>query len=713
MIQTGGRISYQPIGASEPMTAFTGAVTISGTVIELTGASSLESFISDGLAAGQMIDIAGTGGADDGGPYKIESVTATRITLAGGLPASGTFAKVSISRIVNHGIYSGAVIYNAKAGTLTRADGSSWLADGFLEGQLFQINGGGALYKIQLIGGTEQGLENVLEVTPAAFNAVSGTESVMALPFTGTGEAAMTLREWAPQITYTSGNWWVPVQIPVLADPYYTLAPGQSELVKFPKIPHLLSHILGPLQIEGASTAGNNFAALQLPVMLPHEKNTEPFGLPTQPPEAQQVNVLNIYDDGAQEDTTGTLSSTTLSGFNMGGELNFTHHKGYEPGNPDRPTFGEPAVIPGGISFASLITKLSTVQVFNFMMGQGNDHLTVTGSLFEGPFTYENGTPGTTFVQGGISQIQGGGAAYLSVTSTPEAPFEITAGSITRKDGLPWASEQFAVGQELMWNGTPFGMITEVSGATLKIAGAPPVTGSAVVGTLAVFGPQITSSGAFTFSGQTITRGDLLDWAQFGFAVGQQITVDGRVIGTIQAIEGPTGDVLKVSGTLPVSGGTVAVYNAAQSHVALGGNEIIVTGRGPGTRPHSADGRRELHRRQHRRGHRDADPRERIVAHRRLRIRDARPDQRRQRRHGQRTDRHDAHAAGLEPQIRNADRRSRRRLRLLADGHLRQRIAERRLVQRRTGCGERAQLRLEALPDAARQRLPELLLPRR
>ena len=193
----------------------------------------------------------------------------------------------------------------------------------------------------------------------------------------------------------------MPVDIPVLADPYYKLPPGTSQLKKFPKVPHLLSHILGPLQVEGASTAGNTYGALALPVMLPHEKNAAPFGLGVQPPEAQQVNVLNIFDDGSEQDQTGTLSSTTLSGFEMGGELNFTHHKGYEPGNPNKPTFGEPAVIPGGISFGSLITGLSTVQVLNFMMGQGNDHLEITGSLVPGPFTYENGTPGTTFVQGG------------------------------------------------------------------------------------------------------------------------------------------------------------------------------------------------------------------------------------------------------------------------------------------------------------------------
>ena len=38
----------------------------------------------------------------------------------------------------------GAITINgAREGTITRADSSSWLDSGFLEGQLFQINGGG------------------------------------------------------------------------------------------------------------------------------------------------------------------------------------------------------------------------------------------------------------------------------------------------------------------------------------------------------------------------------------------------------------------------------------------------------------------------------------------------------------------------------------------------------------------------------------------
>ncbi len=70
--------------------------------------------------------------------------------------------------------------------------------------------------------------------------------------------------------------------------------------------------------------------------------------------------MLNIFDDGSQQDQMGTLSSTTLTGFGMGPGLNFTNHNGYQPGNPSKPTFGEPAIFPSGISFGSITVDPAT-----------------------------------------------------------------------------------------------------------------------------------------------------------------------------------------------------------------------------------------------------------------------------------------------------------------------------------------------------------------
>src|SRR5205823_3355443 len=104
-----------------------------------------------------------------------------------------------------------------------------------------------------------------------------------------------------------------------------------------------------------------------------------PFGIAQQPSEAQQVDVLNLYDDGSQQDQTGTLSQISLTGFGMGTGLTFAH-----------PAFGEPATLPGGIQFgqdacpagsAYAANTCTTIEILNLMLGQGNDNLTITGTL--------------------------------------------------------------------------------------------------------------------------------------------------------------------------------------------------------------------------------------------------------------------------------------------------------------------------------------------
>jgi hypothetical protein len=313
----------------------------------------------------------------------------------------------------------------------------------------------------------------------------------------------------------------------------------------------------------------------------------------------------------------------------MGPGLNFTHHKGYVPGDLRHPTFGEPPIFPSGISFGSITAdskgnvqtnvSLSSVQVLNLMMGQGNDHLQISGSLVPGPFVNDDGTPclnadGTpcTFVHGGLTVVQGGGAEPLAVPG----PFGIattTGGyTITRTDGLPWSAFEFVVGQELLFGaspygsittGTPFGTITAVNGNVLTVMGAATIpTGSPVAGTVGVFAPAISSTGSFTLGAHTITRNDLLSWKQFGFANGQTVTIDGIVVGTI-TIGGPSDDVLTVSGTLPSGacaatdflglGCTVSVFNTSQNQVGLGGNVVTITGGGgpgPGLEPTIATG---------------------------------------------------------------------------------------------------------------------------
>ena len=103
-------------------------------------------------------------------------------------------------------------------------------------------------------------------------------------------------------------------------------------------------------------------------------------------PQARSTS-LNVYDDGSRQDLSGTLSSTTLSGFGMSTTpLDLTSLLNGQPA-----PFGEPNVVPrrdpayGTISrrpdhratvrqTAAGVGK-TTIEVLNILLGQGNDTL--------------------------------------------------------------------------------------------------------------------------------------------------------------------------------------------------------------------------------------------------------------------------------------------------------------------------------------------------
>jgi hypothetical protein len=194
---------------------------------------------------------------------------------------------------VNQASYTGTVAYNAAAGTLTLSPSfcftPNWFQFGFAVGQLFQINGTGPLYKIQSLTAT------VLTVTPATLNQLTGAETVMSLPFTGSGTAKMTLNVWAAVVTFNCSNWYAPVTVSVFADPYF----------KDPTIDiHQLEFANGPFQLTGAAVVAGfqvggpcYYGVPSLPIMLPDEKNAEPFGYPDIPP-TPTVALNPVSDSG-------------------------------------------------------------------------------------------------------------------------------------------------------------------------------------------------------------------------------------------------------------------------------------------------------------------------------------------------------------------------------------------------------------------------------
>src|SRR5690606_35127300 len=101
------------------------------------------------------------------------------------------------------------------------------------------------------------------------------------------------------------------------------------------------------------------------------------FGIAPQPSEAEQIDLLTIYDDGRGVGGSGTLSPTGLSGFGLPGPLLF-----------DSAVSG-PQHFPGGISFAALSVDgdgaTSTdsgiaFEVISVLLGRGDDHLEISGT---------------------------------------------------------------------------------------------------------------------------------------------------------------------------------------------------------------------------------------------------------------------------------------------------------------------------------------------
>ncbi len=228
-------------------------------------------------------------------------------------------------------------------------------------------------------------------------------------------DGSLTVTQWAAVVTFTPENWYQPVSVGLEADPWYLLAPGRENWKTFAKRPHILSGIRGPLAVEGGTTAADR--SLRPAVLLPGEGNGPLFEIAEQPPEAQQVDVLNVYADSSQEDHEGWLTATAITGLGMNAvPLDFSDQLGTGETMP----FGEPTSFPAGISYGAIVVDpatglfdqtaaYTTIEVLNILLGEGNDTLHISGTLLPGPDTKADGTPGVVAVHGGITTVHGGG----------------------------------------------------------------------------------------------------------------------------------------------------------------------------------------------------------------------------------------------------------------------------------------------------------------
>ncbi len=190
-------------------------------------------------------------------------------------------------------------------------DEPGWLAHGFLEGQRIRLDGTNAGdYKIALIRGQNDSKDDTIQFT------VEHTPDDPVLPFAftvGLSESVTTVRT-AAFATFTPANYYVQQTIELRADVNYEVPITREGVKVFPVSTHYLSKLRGPLAVEGGPTGADR--SLQNGLKLPGEADDFLIAIGAQPPESQQIDVLNIFNDTSKEDGNGVMDETTLRGFN-------------------------------------------------------------------------------------------------------------------------------------------------------------------------------------------------------------------------------------------------------------------------------------------------------------------------------------------------------------------------------------------------------------
>lgn len=541
--------TYTAIGGYQPVRAFRGTATVAGTTITRGAGSDLGSFVEEGFAVGQFVRVAA--GVTTIDAY-VTAVTAGVLTLNLPVGVAGTQADLRISRLVRSGLWEGTASGALVDGSVRLDRGLSgptrgWLADGFLEGQWVRVTDGAnvANLKIDLIRGTNLTKDAVLQFTTV--DPFTGLAVVLPAWLTGS-TAGLTVTRIAAVATFSTTDWYVQQRVVFRADQSYVGLPGRENVKTFPASLHLLSRLQGPVMVEGGVVAGAD-RTLRPGVKLPGETDGPLFNIAAQAPESLQIDVLNVFNDSSQADGVGTLSQTTLTGFGMADDLDFL---ALDPSlDLSDLLFGESPIVPGGVSFGTISLNAdgtfatnagrSTLEVLNVMLGEGNDHLSVTGTLDPQPPVAEAAP-----------------ATFTGAVTVAPAP---VAGRITltRASGS-WKTDGFVAGQLVMVNGSAATWrVVGVSDAVLTLAplsGSPaPASGTVTVqvpgrhgGLTIVHGggnafltrtPEVVVA---TASGTaTARRTDGLDWVGDGFRVGQVVTLGGALY-RITAFAGTTAD---------------------------------------------------------------------------------------------------------------------------------------------------------------------------
>ncbi|MEM9027333.1 MAG: LEPR-XLL domain-containing protein [Pseudomonadota bacterium] len=194
--------------------------------------------------------------------------------------------------------------------------------------------------------------------------------------------------------------------------------------------PHTLAAIQGALDVIGGEGARHQLVHA---ITTPQEINGALPSLPAHSDVSERaaIDVLNIFDDLQTADQTGRLTDSSLFGFGMSDGVTFAET-----------AFGVANTVAGGITFRDLSREKSTIEVLNVMLGTGNDHITVAGSI------------ASEAEHGGLTVLHGGGGSDTFIVTGgggAEAPLVIYGD--TSQDGR-WYN-----GRPELVSGDSFGVI--------------------------------------------------------------------------------------------------------------------------------------------------------------------------------------------------------------------------------------------------------------
>ncbi|MBK5565794.1 hypothetical protein [Ensifer sp. SSB1] len=554
---------YTVIGGLRPTQIFDGNLVFSndglnGKITRGTGAD-LGSFVDEGFFVGQQIRI-GNAGGNSGDYYitAIDTVDGKFIKVDRTFGTGGQLADVILSDLASEGAFIGKIQFHTvvENGALTYRmtiagladDADGWLAYGFLEGQWIRVFDAAdnviGNFKIAIIRGENDTKDATIQIT---------SENAGLLPVGSTLSGVKVLRT-AAVATFNPGNYSVQQTVVLQADENYHVPVTREGVKVFPVSGHYLSKLRGPLAVEGGPTGADR--SLENGLKLPGETDDFLIAIGAQPPESQQIDVLNIFNDTSKEDVDGVMTQTTLTGFNMADDLSLGL------GVSGDPTFGESGFFPGGISFGKIsvgadgqfgtnATK-STIEVVNLMLGEGNDGLVIQGTLDPAPsvqvtnnFTVTpNGSNGGTIVRAGFDWKAMGFLVGQTVQIAGQAG---TWTVVAINDALidPLHPEEGADPND--------NSILVLSGSSLVGVASGPLTITAIDKDVITVNKSVDV--AQTIAGGIIVRTDGGAWS--GFAVGDFISINEDFAkGEYQ--------IVSISGsTMRVAGGQLALVSDA------------------------------------------------------------------------------------------------------------------------------------------------------